>query len=491
MGSKTIRKSEWFAIVAHRFSARYPAVDSSAFPVPSPATTVMMQSKRQGLARKIPTPLQGCPGSRLLRISSILLLGFSLLSRTGIAQDTATPHVDALSENRPAPPSPSSRSWLPWDGDRLTGDWGGARTDLQERGIEIQGTYTLDLSLVFEGGVRRRSAERGLLSLQFGFDLDELVGLEGGTLFADFQAFDGRDGSQDTGDFQVYSNIDAHDFAVLYECWYQQTFMEERIRLKVGKVDSNSEFAASEHGGEFMHGSFGFSPTLLDFPSYPEPATSVNLWFYPAASLELGYGFYDGDLRKGTPTGRRGPSSFFSGPQNFVHFGEIGFRWESAGSRTGRLGLGLWHHSGTFLGFDGTSRAGSTGVYMVLDQWIFREHPDLEEDDQGWALSFQFGWSDPNVASVDQHYGLGIIGRGLIDGRDRDTLGLGASLVHFSQEQAAGFSEDSELAIEAFLGIQLTSWARIQPDLQYILHPGGDSTLDDVWVGSLRIVIEY
>jgi carbohydrate-selective porin OprB len=68
-----------------------------------------------------------------------------------------------------------------------------------------------------------------------------------------------------------------------------------------------------------------------------------------------------------------------------------------------------------------------------------------------------------------------------------DVLGFSAQYAHISHE--AGLKYPYELAFEAFKKYQITPWENIQPDLQYILHPGGH--LDDAIVLTLRWEIQF
>ena len=65
---------------------------------------------------------------------------------------------------------------------------------------------------------------------------------------------------------QAFVNNDADDFTALYELWYEQYLFDDVVRVKIGKLDANSEFAYVEHGGEFIHSSPGVSPSILSFP---------------------------------------------------------------------------------------------------------------------------------------------------------------------------------------------------------------------------------
>lgn len=103
-----------------------------------------------------------------------------------------------VEETKPTPEE--EREWFGhkafWEWSRVTGDWGGARTRLENQGIEFAGSYTLDWSSVWSGGVKNVASTRSLLDLNLTFDLDKLVGLAGGKVFADFYSTDMRGGSR-------------------------------------------------------------------------------------------------------------------------------------------------------------------------------------------------------------------------------------------------------------------------------------------------------
>jgi porin len=67
-----------------------------------------------------------------------------------------------------------------------------------------------------------------------------------------------------------------------------------------------------------------------------------------------------------------------------------------------------------------------------------------------------------------------------------DQLGFGASSARLSQESGAGFTERAETAIELYWSFRVLPGLRIKPDVQYVVDPGGDASLDDAWIATLR-----
>ncbi len=188
----------------------------------------------------------------------------------------------------PAPPAAADeREWFdhkPWrQWARITGDWGGARTKFEDSGVTINGSYTLDWSSVVSGGLHEIASSRHLFDLNVAFDLDVIWGLEGGTIFTDMYASDVRGGSEDSGDFTGVSNIHTgQNIQQIAELWYEQWMFDKKLRLKAGKVDANAEFAFFKFATpDFLNGASANPTTLYQvFPTYPNPATAINMFFY-------------------------------------------------------------------------------------------------------------------------------------------------------------------------------------------------------------------
>ncbi len=358
---------------------------------------------------------------------------------------------------------------------------------LHESGITTESSLIIDYSKNLRGGADTSGdATRHLFDFNMTFDLDQILGIERATFFVDFQTQNGQDGSEEVGDIQAFSNIDEADFTALYEVWYEQWF-GDILRLKIGKVDANSEFAFVEHGGEFINSSPGFSPTIFALPTYPDPAMSINVFVYPSSDSYVGLAVYDGAAQEGVKVGRRGPSTFYEDPADLFYIGEAGKSWSGGDSNlNGRLGVGVWHHDGSFTRFDGTTDHGTFGYYVVVDQQLYRENPDDPGDSQGIGGFLQLGIADGDVSEIKHHYSLGAAWTGAMDGRDDDITGLMLSYVELSDTTGSGFTEDFELAIELFHRLQITPWFAIKPDLQWIINPGGDKTLSDALVATLR-----
>ncbi len=375
--------------------------------------------------------------------------------------------------------------------EKLTGEWGGARSSLADAGIAVEGGWTAELARVLAGGVRERSTFHHLLDVNFTFDLEALAGVPGATLFLDAYSLNGRQVSNDVGDWQALSNFDSSPMHQIAEVWYEQLFADGTWRLKLGKIDASTEFSVVENAGELLHSSLVVSPTT-GLPTYPDPATAICAFWSWSESGSLSAGCFDGAGQEGVRTGGRGPKTFLGAPDDLYWIGELGLRWSCCEETLpGRLAIGASHHSGTFDRFDGSTTEGTETFYATFDQTLWRENADDAEDMQGIACAILLGCADEEVSEASHHAAIGLQWTGGCEGRDDDVFALAISWVDLSGEAGAGFTEDEEIAAELAWKIQVTPWLIVRPDLQRVFHPGGDASVDDAWVGMLRVDVTF
>lgn len=355
----------------------------------------------------------------------------------------------------------------------------------------VEGAVAGDFSHNFRGG--REAANiwsRYLLDLRIIVDTKTVFDLPGGTFSINFQNQGGQNGSDQLGDLQGSVNADADGRLQISEVWYEQLMLDNRLRVKVGKIDANTEFAFPEFGGEFINSSFGYSPTITGLPTYPDPATGIMAFVYPTPTLYAGLGVFDGSGNGGTRTGSYGPARIFHEGRSFFTIGEVGLRWQLA-ERTlpGRVAVGAHYHDGDFATFDGGLRDGAAGFYALAEQKLWHQRFYDKENENGVYAFLQYGRADDDVSEVSDHFGGGVSWVGPYRKTYPDTVGIGATTVRTSD--AAGLGEDFESSIELFYNYQVTPYPSIKPDLQYIVHPGADAGLDDALVATLRVTVAF
>ena len=382
--------------------------------------------------------------------------------------------------------------------DRLIGDPFGARTRLLDAGLSIRPTLIVEQSKVLGGGGDVNGEPvRHLFDLSIALDTGPALGLTGGELFADFYTVGGQSLADLTGDAQDASNIDSPPRTQLGGIWFSQTLgdldgdVPVAARIKVGKFDANTEFAFVERAGLFLNSSAGFSPTLPGFPSYPDPAFGGVVevgWrrtFVDAPAGEARYavrlGAMDGAAREGLPTGSRGPKTLFGRPDDAVYVVELDKRFTPADDGlSSRVAAGYVFHTGSFPGGDN----GGAGLYFVFEADVYR--PDLDAD-RGLSAFAQFSYGG---GFFDQHYAAGLVYTGPIPNRAADVAGLYVSYARFNRFDGDPFVDTAETAFELTYAAEIGRGVILQPDVQYILHPGGEG-IDHAVVAGARLTVAF
>lgn len=453
------------------------------------------------------------PGATMARRSSLvpprsapaaLALGLltTSLSASLAAQEPAAdpaaqdPKPDAPGEAQEPAAEDGEREWIGgmpwWRWSRATGDLADQRRWLEEQGIELGGGLTLDWAGTWNGGLRNRDTLIALPDVNVAMDLDTLLGIPHTMFFLDAYQIEGRSIANDIGTIQGVSNIDSPNFAQVAECWVE-TQLFEQFRLKVGKVDVNSEFAFSEVMGEFVNPSGGITPTIFVAPTYPATAMSVNLFWNPSEFSYVGVGVYDGALAVGVNTGTQGPSGFFRNDESSEYFTvlEAGTSWTGGNQwGSGRAAVGAWYHGEQFERFDTTTERGLSGGYFVVDQIVQRENPEDAEDVQGIGVAFMLGFTEEDISQIGLHWQFGATWTGLIEGREDDVLGFLVTQAQLSSANGSTLVGD-ETIFEVLYRFQVTPAMSLKPDVQYVVNPGGDPTIDDALVGMLRVELTF
>jgi carbohydrate-selective porin OprB len=200
----------------------------------------------------------------------------------------------------------------------------------------------------------------------------------------------------------------------------------------------------------------GYSPTIMFFPTYPEPQPAASVFVDLASDYRISTGVFQ--------TAGGGPLVIL----------EPGRKW-SLGQREhpGRLSLGYWRLQDHVDRFDGDSDSATHGYYSVLEQSLWRSGTPAGNANRELSAFLQFGYANGEVSPFTRHLGGGAVLSAPFRRREADAAGLAATWVRFSQEPSAGFSEPAELVVESYYKIALTKRIAVVPDLQYLHHPGG------------------
>lgn len=375
---------------------------------------------------------------------------------------------------------------------------------LDKIGIDFDGTWIIDQSTCFSGGLLPGQwSGQNLLYLDAFLDLEKILGWNNALVGIGYLHHRGSSAYPLTGDVQDFNGLDVgltKSRSELFELWIKQTLFDDRVSIRFGKMNANNDFCYNNPSVLFGHGAHGYPTTMyFGFPSYPDSATGVDIFVYSEEErFYAGFGFYDGRFGSDAtiPTGERGPQ--FNG--RYFYIGEVGVNFELFDeTRDGRLGVGYWGQTGPQQQFSGNMQNGEQGFYMVYDQTFWLEDPD--DVNQGITGFLQFGTGDQRVNLFELYIGGGLNWQGFIRGRDQDSLGLGFAFSDLTDEPGAiqnefpqftsGNLPASEIAYQARYHLQVTRLFSFQTFITYIQDPGEDSNIPNAWAGSFRFLFDF
>ncbi|MGC8492969.1 MAG: carbohydrate porin [Syntrophobacteraceae bacterium] len=374
--------------------------------------------------------------------------------------------------------------------DKATGGWGGVRQRLEAEGITIEADSVLEGFINFRGGIRTNTLVAASTSdLSLGIDAGKLLGWSGAKFYMDLEDHGGRNPSKVlVGDLQIFDKQNTMPYLQIFELWYQQKLCNGRLRIKIGKVDANTEFSVVDNGLSFLNSSSQVSPTLFVFPTTPDPMPSANVFFTPCKFWYLSLGAYYANRSDRFGEIIDNPSAAQLTDFGTFLIGETGLKWGSAPffPYAGNVRGGFWDHTGTFTRFDGSEQQGAYGGYAIFDQTLWQP-PGEPADGRGVRAFLEYGRTQKTIDPIYQHIGGGVTWTGLFACRPEDIAGFSPQYAYLSS--GAGLSFSYELALEAFYRFKVTPWATVQPDLQYIVHPGGK--YPDALVATMSMKVDF
>jgi porin len=389
----------------------------------------------------------------------------------------------------------------------LTGDWGGARNDLAEKGVTFDATLTQVEQGVVSGGKNGSWKYGGRGDLTGLLDTQKLGLWPGGFLTVELEgnwsnSVSGKAGAISPVNTNQLFPLPTGDNVALPALNFAQ-FVSPYAGAVVGKLDTMSgdanEFAHGKYGKgdtQFLNTAFNINPTILmEAPYSTLGAGVIGLPTKDPDEAIVSFIVLSAD-------GKASTDGFDNLSGNRLSFnGEGRVRTDFFGV-TGHQLVGAIYSNKQFTSIDqriqfeplqrrlglGTQtiakKDGSWAVYYNFDQFLYETD---KAAGHGVGVFARFGASDGNPNLMQYFYSAGVGGKGLIPGRPLDQFGIGYYYLSIKNPTlqvpivgTKSFLRD-EWGFEAFYNIALTPWLLLTPDVQVIgpaqKHPIGRSRL--------------
>jgi porin len=420
-----------------------------------------------------------------------------------------------------------------WNRSFLTGDWGGARTELANHGILFDLDVTQNLQGNAHGGKNTKGAFEYGGSADYTLRLDTarmglwpggLITLHGETQFG--RSVNGNAGSLGSPNFKSLLPIPGDPGETTLSEYYIMQALSEKFVLVAGKMDltaagDRNAFAGDmAHYTQFMNTAFNVNPVL--FSAAPYTAMAAGVVLLPTKWLTISTLVSDND-----PKGAANMTGFntaFHGRNWMTVMQEYDFTIKLF-DKPGHQRFGWYYTTRDFIDFEGDPRlplpghkksldllpggfrkpprwlrevrVGDTvlsadgpdrtsddwGIYYNFDQYLYTE---ADDPTQGFGVFGRFGWTNGEANPIEEFYSIGLGGKGSI------TWGLGYYLINLTDDLPTKLGQDAEQGVELFYSIEVTPWLHISPDLQVIVDPGaGLKDRDVAIVYGLRAQVSF
>jgi porin len=381
--------------------------------------------------------------------------------------------------------------------DTLTGDWGGTRSAAAKRGFVFEGLARVD-ALRNRGAIRNGSRHVTHLDLKLKMDLEKAVGWNGGSAMINVLG-DGSWGpnAQLVGAQMGVTNVEVNSPTTtrLFQAWLQQSLFDDRLAVLAGLYPIDSEFFTVDSAGVFIGPQYG---TPADLALTRGPSIFNNSAFGLRAKWNVAKTVYAmGAVLDGIPNDPARPRAtairFAKGDGSFS-IGELGWLPEADNDKFkghAKAAIGVWGYSAKVNDQRDTDAAGNPlrrhqgGGYLLGERTLARLGGSEERFISGFA---RYTWTDGDSTAVKNSLNLGLHARGPVASRPDDVVGFAWTRAGMAQkwrdvQTVPGDTKTSETALEITYRYAVTPYFAIQPNYQYIRHPGGASAPNAKLIG--------
>jgi porin len=397
----------------------------------------------------------------------------------------------------------------------LLGDWAGLLPKLEDMGITPTLTYESDIAGNPSGGRSQGVAYADNIGLGLLFDLDKLVGLNGGSFLVSMSQRDGDRLSQKrVGNVFTIQQVYGGETFHLIDLAYQQKLFDDRVELRLGRIGAGDDFLVCQYDYLFMQNGFDGNPVGIFFNSpgmsaYPNDTWGARLKVRPTKRTYLMAGIYNGDTAIRAED-NHGVDMSMNGPVCVM--GEAGYRLNGLPGDSQFLGnykAGFWYDNSTFTdyrtvgyGTPTSTQQGSWGFYGLFDQVLIPFAKPTSNRGLGVFGSVIVA-PDQSVSQMPYFFTAGVAMRGIIASRPTDAAGLGVVFGEFSSDLRD--AEQREQLLDPTVGVQshetvLEGTYRFnlrhgalffQPDVQYVMRPGGTGQLANAVVLGCQLGVNF
>jgi porin len=388
---------------------------------------------------------------------------------------------------------------------------------LAAKGLNFGATYIGDFIGNVSGGTSLGAIHLGRFDFSVDADLEKLVGWGGGRFFANTYEIYGRGLTRNyIHNLATISESEALPDARLYNAYFEQSFYNNALNIRIGQQAADVEFFDSETDDLFINNTFGW-PAIMGSnlpaggPAPPIAAVGIRVKAALSDRLTAFAAVFNGNAARpgdGDPQLRDNHGLAFRINDPPWVIGQV--RWDydvdiAGRPLAGNFTPGGWYHSGQFddqrftaqglsiADPSGTGIAaklrGNFGIFVVVEQTLYRPASVTEKGVSnslpGITAFGRIAYSPPDRNLIDLYLDGGVGFVGLVPRRPADRIGIGVAYMRISNADR-NFDRDTEFftgmqspvrsnetLIELIYEAHIKAGWLLAPYFQYVFRPSG------------------
>jgi porin len=420
---------------------------------------------------------------------------------------------DAASAAAPCPPAEAPPAPDPFAGDlftrqKLTGDWGGFRSQLLEKGMIFDTSLTQFYQGVTHGGRERTFQYGGKLDYIFNLADSQKAGLWPG-FFVNFHAetrygedVNAIDGSLAPANLAMMFPASGETITSITALKFTQA-LSENLAVFFGKFNTLDDYRLGFAGGRGLD-AFQNGALALPFNTIRTiPYSTLGAGFAILKDKEPVFSFLVLDaVDHPTTSGLNeiADRGVVLVPELRIPYKLNGLPGHQIFSATwsSRRYTSLDRSSYAFIpgeGLEAIPQSGSWSVNWSFDQYLW---VDACNPKRGWGVFWASGLADKSTSPIEWFISGGVGGNNLLCGREDDTFGLGLFYLGISSDfkdlldgrvLGNALSQRDEYGLEIFYNMAITPWCRWTADFQ-VVQPSTKAFDTSIVLGT-RLKIDF
>ena len=413
----------------------------------------------------------------------------------------------------------------PW----MSGDWGGARTELLDKGYDFSLEYVGEVGSNLDGGYNDDTTARysDQFALGVKMDLEKILGWQDAEFKLAITERSGRNISNDRiGDPRAGTLSSSQEVWGrgqtwrLTQMWYKQGYFDNKLNVKIGRFgpgeDFNSfpcdfqnlAFCGSQVGNWVGNIWYNWPVSQwalrIKYNITPEVYAQVGVFEQNPSYLETGNGF------KLSGSGTKGmilPVELVWTPKLNDLPGEYRLGYYYSTAKADDVYKDSNGQAAAVSGASYKSHSSKHGAWIVAQQQLTSRDGS---DARGLSIFANATVHDKDTNFVDNYQQIGLTYLGPFDARPKDDIGVGIARIHVNDDVRKNRRlvndlnniedydnpsylpiQDTEYNAEIYYGFHVTNWLTVRPNLQYIKHPGGVNQVDDALVAGLKVQSKF